>query len=367
MDAPTVFAHDPGAGKTTTADLAAADRDRPVGFLFDKHRKAPEHRAADVTPEADLHLRGAAQPREDDCARATYEGGACDEHGDPSNCPRMCSLYDLDSSHPDRQGFEALAAEVGPVTAHVILGPHDGEGCAWMDVFGEIEDATQVVGVHEYQRLKTLRSAPSDGERDILVDESPGELADDRRLTVIELVRLANTLEGWTSRDATGETLRRFGRFARDLADAVIAGEDLTALDAPTPVWETAYDTAAGHHYAEPRDGEEWQLTESLARARRALLDRLLAAIRDDSREWDGTPLAFDALLAAAAEAGLSAPGPCPTRSPTPARDAAEREARVAGRQAGGPAERGGSFDTSSFRTCRGREPPARFGLIFFS
>jgi len=300
--APTVLAHDPGAGKTTTADLAAADRDRAVGFLFDKHRKAHEHRAADVTPEADLHLRGAAQPREDACARAKYEAEPCDEHGDTSNCPRMCPLYDLEPEHPDRDGFEALAAEVGPVAAHVILEPHDDdEECPWMDIFGEIEDASRVDGVHQYQRLKTLRTGPSDSERDILVDESPGELADDRRLTVADLVSMANTLEGWTGQNATGETLRRFGRFARDLYNAVSEGKDLTALDPPDPVQEgrQAYNSAAGHHM------EYEPLEETLARARRAFLDHQLAAIRDEDREWDGTPLAFDALLAAAAEAGL--------------------------------------------------------------
>jgi len=298
--APTVLAHDPGAGKTTTVDLAAADRDRPVAFLFDKHRKAHEHRAADLTPEADLHLRGAAQPREDACARAVYEGGACDEHGDPSNCPRMCPLYDLDHGHPDRQVFEAVAAEVGPVTAHVILDPHDGEACAWMDTFDDLQDAARVVGVHEYQRLKTVR-ATDDGPRDVLVDESPGDLAADHRLTVDKLVSLANTLEGWASNGPTAETLRRFGRFARDLYNAVDEGEDIASLAPPEPARDgrQRYNSAAGHYM------EHEPLEETLARARRAFLDRLLWDIRDDEREWDGTPLAFDALLAAAAEAGL--------------------------------------------------------------
>jgi putative DNA primase/helicase len=93
-DGPTVLAHDPGAGKTTTAHLGADDRNRGVAFLFDKHRKAHQHRHDDVVPDVDLHLRGAAQPRDDSCARAQYDHGVCDEHGGPSNCPRMCPIYD---------------------------------------------------------------------------------------------------------------------------------------------------------------------------------------------------------------------------------------------------------------------------------
>ncbi|WP_338738295.1 hypothetical protein [Haloplanus salilacus] len=306
-DAPTVCAHDPGAGKTTTAHLAADDRDRSLSFLFDKHAKAHEHRADGITPDVDLHLRGASQPREDDCARVAYEGETCDEHGDPSNCPRMCPLYDLPKGHAEREAFDALAAEVGPVRAHLILEPHGGDGCAWIDEFADLEGANAVVGVHEYQRLKTVRST-GDEPRDVLVDESPGVLADDRRLTVGDLVRLANTLEDWHGRDRVGETLRRVGRFARDVADALVAGEDLGAITPPTPVVDDyeSYDAAAGHYmeYVEA-DDEDSRTVEALARARRAFLDHHLGAIRDPDREWDGTPLAFDALLAAAATAGL--------------------------------------------------------------
>ncbi|WP_251341986.1 bifunctional DNA primase/polymerase [Haloplanus halophilus] len=307
-DAPTVCAHDPGAGKTTTAHLAAADRDRPLGFLFDKHAKAHEHRAGGITPDVDLHLRGASQPREDDCARVTYEGETCDEHGDPSNCPRMCPLYDLPEGHADREAFEALAAEVGPVRAHLILEPHGGDGCAWIDEFADLEGADAVVGVHEYQRLKTVRSA-GDEPRDVLVDESPGVLADDRRLTVRDLVQLANTLEGWHGRGRVGETLRRVGRFARDVADALVAGEDLGEITPPTPVADSyeSHDDAAGHYmeYVEADECDDARTVEALARARRAFLDHHLGAIRDPDREWKGTPLAIDALLAAAAAAGL--------------------------------------------------------------
>ena len=310
-DAPTVWAHDPGAGKTTTAHLAAADRDRSLAYLFDKHSKAHEHRADGITPDVDLHLRGASQPREDACARAAYEGAACDEHGDPSNCPRMCPLYDLPEGHADREAFAALAAEVGPVRAHLILEPHGGDGCAWIDEFADLEGADDVVGVHEYQRLKTVRST-GDESRDVLVDESPGVLADDRRLTVRDLVQLANTLEGWSGHDRIGETLRRIGRFARDVADALVAGEDLGAITPPTPVVDDyeSHDPAAGHYveYVEANEIDETddgRTVEALARARRAFLDHHLGAIRDPDRAWDGTPLAVDALLAAAAAAGL--------------------------------------------------------------
>jgi hypothetical protein len=305
--APTVCTHDPGAGKTTTGHLAASDRDRPVAYLFDKHSKAHEHRADGITPDVDLHLRGASQPREDDCARAAYEGETCDEHGDPSNCPRMCPLYDLPEGHADREAFEALAAEVGPVRAHLILEPHGGDGCAWIDEFADLDGADAVVGVHEHQSLKTVRST-GDEPRDVLVDESPGVLAEDRRLTVRDLVQLANTLEDWHGRDRVGETLRRVGRFARDVADALVAGEVLETITPPTPVVDSSerHDAAAGHYieYVEA-DEDDGRTTAAPARARRAFLDHHLGAIRDPDREWDGTPLAFDALLAAAATAGL--------------------------------------------------------------
>jgi len=78
-------------------------------------------------------------------------------------------------------------------------------------------------------------------------------------------VRMANALEGWTGQDATGETLHRFGRFARDLADAVIGGGGLAALTPPTPVWDSyqSYNSAAGHHieYVKPDADERWQAT----------------------------------------------------------------------------------------------------------
>jgi hypothetical protein len=299
---PVVWAHDPGAGKTTTAHLAAADRDRSVGYLFDKHRKAHEHRADDVTPAVDLHVRGADQPREDRCARVKYETGACPDHGDPSNCPRMCSLYELPPDHPDRQTFHALAAELGPVTAHVILEPHDGDDCPWLKTLQEVQDVKSLVGVHEYQRLKTIR----DG-RDTLIDESPATLADDRHLDVTDLQQIAAELESWSGKTATAETLRRFGQFVREVSDAVVDGErELEALDPPTPVWDhyQTYDDAAGHYmeYVEPE--EDWQRVEALVQAKRGYVDRLLRRIHDG--EWDGTPLCIDAIFAAAAAAGLN-------------------------------------------------------------
>jgi len=306
-DAPVVWAHDPGVGKTTTAHHAADQRDRPLSYLFDKHRKAHEHRDDDPTPAVDLHLRGANQPRHDVCARAAYETDTevwCPDHGDPRDCPRMCPVYDLDPDDPDREAFEALVAEIGPVRAHVILDPHDGDECPWLSTLRAADDVTDLVGVHEYQRLKTV----CDG-RDILVDESPGELADDRRLGVEDLVNVARMLDNWHGQTAGAETLRRFARFASDVI-GVVAGTDaapdsLAALDPPTPVWD-AYESrgpvAGGYmEYVEP--DEHWQLTEALVRAKREFVDHLLQQIHDD--QWDGTPLCFDTLLAAAAEAGL--------------------------------------------------------------
>jgi len=303
-DAPTVLAHDPGAGKTTTAHLAADDRDRSLAFLFDKHRKAHEHRADDVTPDVELHLRGAAQPRDDTCAQAVYADDQCSQHGHTADCPRMCPIYDRPSDDDLRQLFEAIASEVGPVDAHVILDPHDGDDCAWLAALQAAPDVDSLVGVHQYQHLDTVCS-PGEEERDVLVDESPGALADDRRLDVEDLTRLANTLADWTARTASGETLRRFGQFTRQIVDAVIDERPLADLDPPEPVFDAyeTYDDAAGHYAEYVAPDADWQHTEALVQAKRAFLDHHLAKIHDD--EWDGTPLAIDALLAAAAEAGL--------------------------------------------------------------
>ncbi|MFC6975797.1 hypothetical protein ACFQL1_15795 [Halomicroarcula sp. GCM10025709] len=129
----------------------------------------------------------------------------CPEHGHAADCPHMCPIYDFGTDHEGRKRYEALAGEVGPVKAHQILADdlpgHDEHGrCAWLEQFDDLGSEDRVAGVHQYQLLKTVQQRGSDGpQRDILIDESPDSLRSDRRVTVEDLARCGNALEGMVS------------------------------------------------------------------------------------------------------------------------------------------------------------------------
>jgi len=340
---PVAWADDPGNGKTTNAAIGAAKRDRPHAVLFDKHQKAREFIEDDPTADDYYHLRGGAQKRGDICMDVDHndDRDMCPEHGHVADCPHMCPIYDFAKDHEGRKRYEALAGELGPVKAHQILADelpgHDEHGhCAWLDQFDELSSEDRVVGVHQYQLLKTVQRRGSDGpQRDILVDESPDSLRSDRRVTVEDLARVGNALEGMVSnapedyRDALGE----FARFSRDLVDAItdpdgpdaLADLDAPAVDSDTITREVDIDDlpdgvdeedvetkTVREHRGMPGEGykkvekavvEETMLEESLAQCKVHYNETLIARMRDD--RWSGTPLVFDALLGAAAAAGL--------------------------------------------------------------
>lgn len=78
------------------------------------------------------------------------------------------------------------------------------------------------------------------------------------------------------------------------------ADETLAGLTPPAPEWlsRRQYMDVAGGYYREvPAPAE------TLARAKVAYTETLVERMRDES--WEGTPLRFNALLAAAVEAGL--------------------------------------------------------------
>jgi len=304
----TVFGDDAGTGKTTNAALGVEALDEPHVLLFDKHPKAREFVTDDTTPDGYIHLKGAEQKREPHCMDADHAGDDhdCPEHGASVNCPSMCPVYDLPEDDEFRQLFDDVVNEVGPVEAHLLLDPHDGDECVYLEQFEAVRHADRIAGVHEYLTLSTVTEG-----RHTIVDEKPRSLRSDRGLSVREITRAANDLSDRAGpQDAETRTLANFGAFARDLVDVLIgsseAPDTLAGLDAPDVVWDTyeAFDEAAGHYMERVEPEEDWQLAEALARAKVRYNETIISRIRND--EWDGTPLCFDALIAAAAEAGLN-------------------------------------------------------------
>jgi len=347
-DAPTIFADEAGSGKTTNAGVGLAERDEPHAILFDKHEKAREYVRDDATPDGYFHLKGGGQPRDDGCLDAHHAGERCDDHGDTANCPRMCPVYDLDVDDPVRVEYERLVDEVGPVRAHQLLDlpDHDDDGCPWIRQFGPLARAERVVGVHEYQTLKTVRN-PADGpDRQVVVDETPSVDGRDRLLDVETLVRLSNALEprrniGSPDDDPTEHNhlhaRAELAAFTRRVVDALTdadSPDDLTDVDppqfAPTtvevevdpndlPDGVSASDVErATRKESVGMDGDRYRtvrrhvaevdlLAETLANAKQAYEGAVLGRIRSENKEWHGEPLATDAVLAAAAAAGVDA------------------------------------------------------------
>jgi hypothetical protein len=325
---PSIWGDHAGAGKTTNAGRAAAQRDRPFVLLFDKHEKAREFATDSATPAIDMHLKGAEQKRHEACMDADHADESCPDHGE-NGCPHMCPIYDLDPDDEDRKRYEAVVEEVGPVQAHMILDLpyHDDDGCLWIQQFDEVESADRIVGVHEYQTLKTVRHG-----RDVIVDESPSSLMSERQVSIEGMARAANTLNSLADIPGMPDGLASFSRFARDIIDAVTGEEtadELAALSPPAIEGESFYEEVdpddlpadvepedvelrnikedvgmpgEGYVTREKHVVERTNIAEEFAQLKLAYNESIVNRMRRG--EWNGAPLCFDALLAAAAEAG---------------------------------------------------------------
>lgn len=301
-----IFGDDAGTGKTTNAGIAAGEDDEPHAILFEMHEKAREYVTDAPTPDDYFHLKGAEQKREAACMDADHADEVCPIHGHENDCPSMCPVYDLPRDDEFRELFDRLVEEVGPVEAHLLLNPHDDGECTFLDQFDTARHADRLVGVQQYLQLSTVTD-----DRKVIVDEKPSSLRSQRDLSVRQLTRAGNALAAREGKTAVARTLRNFGAFTTRVVDVLIgdsnAPDSLEELDPPTVAWDAyqSYDDAAGNYmeYVEPE--EDWHLAEALAKAKVAYNEAILRQVRDDGEEWDGTPLCFDALLAAAAEAGL--------------------------------------------------------------
>lgn len=83
---PVIWNDSAGAGKTTSAALASADRGLNHALTFPTHEKAREHILGDATPDGYFHLKGPEQPLHDCCLDAKIaadddEDAFCQEHG----------------------------------------------------------------------------------------------------------------------------------------------------------------------------------------------------------------------------------------------------------------------------------------------
>lgn len=311
-----------GTGKTTNAARAAAARGRPHIVLFDKHAKAREFITNDATPDGYFHLKGGEQPRYDCCMDATVaadesETPECPVHGHPSRWPRMNSIYKREEDDPLRERYEILVEVLGPRRALFRVAKHEGEDSdlidenPWLDQFGELTTAERVVGVHEYQTLKTALEGELVGERDPILDETPRLLASEHRVSVEGLVRVENRLDDLAAnverRDSTlAHDCRELAAFAGRIRDAVVADEKgtLEAIDPPR---------FHGGEYFEVKDPisgkgtKERNLAEAAVQVKLAYNEATIRRVQEG--EYNGEPFCMDPLLAAAATAGLDDEG----------------------------------------------------------
>ena len=333
-EGPAVWGDDAGAGKTTNAARAAAKRERPHSVLFDKHEKAREFQKDSATPNGYYHLKGGEQMRESTCMDADHAGEECPTHP-TGECPHMCPVYDLGSDHPARERYDALVAELGPVETHYLMGDelpgHDDDGhCQWLDQFSGAAKAEGVIGVHEYQILKTVQKMKSGDRRDVLVDEVPSSLRSQTEFGIEDLVRLGNALEGIGNYASTPDSLTKLSKFVDAVVDELTTGGSLENIDPPEITGESIEVEVDPENLPEGVDESDLRKTtkreypgmyeeghrkrtayvidrdliaETLARAKLEYNDTILARMRDGS--WNGEPLALDAVFAAAAGAGL--------------------------------------------------------------
>lgn len=354
---PHVWGDPAGVGKSTNAERGAAARERSYFMAFDKHAKASAAITDEATPDGQFHIKGGEQPVHDCCmdvAAAAVESHEdetphCPEHGHPSEWPRMCPIYNRSKDDDLRRRYEALVGPLGALGAHLKLGlfdddeyPWHGGHCRWAGQFDELRDeegrplAERVAGVHEYQLLKSA----TDG-RDTIVDESPRTLASERRTTVedfaharVRLESLADIHESNNDDDRLADNLRTLGTFADDLVRAIASDDPGTfaEIDAPA-IRPLTFDRPVDPNdlppEVEPEDVErtawrEYQgvnndryvereratapvevYDEPLAKAKLEYNEGLVRQYQDEDKDLPTAPFCFDALLAAAAKAGL--------------------------------------------------------------
>lgn len=312
-DGPAIWSDPPGAGKTTNAGLGALEHERDLAVLFDKHRKAREFMTDGTFPDwfDPFHLKGAEQKRDNTCMDADHADEPCPDHGHGSNCPSVCPLYDLNPDDPLRQRYHAIKRAIGDMKAHLVLGDelpgHDEDGgCPWTNQFDEMKSHSNVVGVHEYQTLKTVR----DG-RDVIVDETPRALEEMSQLDIEALLRLANALEDLPRKlirtNPAKYSAPEVAAFLRDVVASLTSDNPLTleAIETPTLTWTAyvTYDPAAGNYVEHEEPSESWHVTEALAQLKVVYTECMIRRIKRD--DWNGEPVSLDPVLAALAEAGL--------------------------------------------------------------
>ena len=261
-----IWADGTGTGKTTNGAGGAEARDRPHAVLFDKHAKAGEFITNDATPEGYFHLKGGEQPRDPCCMDAVAAAGEgetpeCPVHGHPASWPRMNPIYERKKDDLLRERYDVLVSVVGPRRALFFLEDEDEtltdpEENPWLAQFDELATARRVVGVHEYQTLKTVRKGESVGECDLILDETPRFLASEHRVSVEDLVRVESRLDNLAdsaARDDPNEhNFREFARFAARLRDAIIADDSEAIEDVEPPAligdrYESWDPTAGGY------------------------------------------------------------------------------------------------------------------------
>ena len=303
-----------GTGKTTNAARGAAAQDRAHAVLFDKHAKAREFITSDATPSGYFHLKGGEQPLHDCCMDATVdaeegEKPECPEHGHPASWPRMNPIYEFTKDDPLRERYEVLVSVVGPRRALFLL-DEDGELTEenpWLNQFERLATAERVVGVHEYQTLKTVREGESVGERDLILDETPRLLASERRVSVEDLVRVENRLDDLadapTRNAELANDMRELAAFAGRVRDVIVADELGALEDIDPPTFD-------GGEYFEVKDPISGQgikrdnVAEAAAQVKLTYNEATVRRVQDD--EWNGEPFCIDPLLAATATAGLA-------------------------------------------------------------
>jgi hypothetical protein len=356
---PHVWRDSAGAGKSVNAELAADARDREYFIAFDKHLKAHESRADDVTSDDKLHLKGSEQPKHD-CCLATQaaidetDAGTpeCPEHGRPEDWPRMCPVYDLPDDNEIKQRYAALVEVFGPKRTHLKMGlfdedkhPWHGQRPAWAEQFDWITDdegrplEQRVAGVHEYQLLESAKKG-----RDVIVDESPRSLATDQRATVEDLFHASVRLEKLAEVHETGEddaqsarlvaNLNALAAFAENVAKALSGEEPATFDDIAAPDIEPAtfnqtvdpdnlpadvdpedvedrswreYQGVNNEHYIEhQRYAVPTEVyDEPLAKVKLEYNEGLVSKILDEETDIPFATFCIDTLLAAASKAGV--------------------------------------------------------------